>query len=184
MERLKIKHIQHYPIDGENPLKVLKHDGKTILNVSGILGTLIQFKEKTIITYAFIGDCKPILRPISDLYKEIDGKIALVELVRKITGYSDLKLYEYDINCNISTLYRGGRKGKIYFTKNDHYYIVNYIEAYKFLSIYGENRKNDDYSKEVLVDQSKVHDFLSQNHYDWKDNLIDSKLAVDINSLE
>lgn len=53
-------------------LKVLRPDNKTILDVYGIQGELIIHLENDKLTYSGLSGCKPILRLLSDLTKEIE----------------------------------------------------------------------------------------------------------------
>ena len=72
MHRLELKHIAPYLPYG---LKVLRPDNKTILDVEGIVGNLFIFHEiGKLETYGSIRSSanKPILRPLSDLTKEIE----------------------------------------------------------------------------------------------------------------
>jgi hypothetical protein len=48
----------------------VRPDGKTILNVDGIFGTLVQHRENKQITYSSASGCRPILRPLSSMTEE------------------------------------------------------------------------------------------------------------------
>jgi len=52
-------------------LKVLRPDGRTILEVFGTQGSLLTHVENMELTYSGLAGCKPLLRPLSDLTKEI-----------------------------------------------------------------------------------------------------------------
>ena len=68
--QLTIKHLAAYFPYG---LKILRPDNKTILEMVGIIGSSIVFHEESGDTFGFIGKHnKPILRPLSDLTKEIE----------------------------------------------------------------------------------------------------------------
>lgn len=68
MKTLELKDICGYLPYG---LNYLRPDGSTILQAHGTLGTLLQSQENGQITYSSLSGCRPILRPMSDLTKEI-----------------------------------------------------------------------------------------------------------------
>lgn len=86
-------------------LKVMRPDGRTILTVKGMLGTLVQHQENGEITYSSCSGCRPILRPLSDYTKEITHKgyndnkpfIPLVELAKINWLISPKILNEYNV---------------------------------------------------------------------------------------
>lgn len=68
--KLELKHIAPYLPYG---LKVLRPDKKTILEIKGVNGNLIIFERiGNLSQYGDLSNSKPILRPLSDLTKEID----------------------------------------------------------------------------------------------------------------
>lgn len=71
MKTLKIEYLSPYLPYG---LNVLRPDGRTILRVFGITEDRIIFSEpdKNDWTYGHLSIAKPILRPLSDLTKEIE----------------------------------------------------------------------------------------------------------------
>ena len=69
MKKLELKHLAPYlPCE----LKVLRPDGRTVLGVYGLQGNLIVHRENNELTYSGFTGSKPILRPLSDLTKEIE----------------------------------------------------------------------------------------------------------------
>lgn len=59
----ELKDVVHFYI-GQN---VMRPDGKTILPIFGVEGSLIVHREGDELTYSGITGCKPILRPISEM---------------------------------------------------------------------------------------------------------------------
>ena len=114
--KLTLTHIQHYPIGGENALKVID-ENKFIAEIVGIITTdpfleidwdtapddvilrVMYQDHENKPDYDFakwgISQIKPLLRPMSDLYKEIDGKIGIVDIFKmtniRIESYSVTK---------------------------------------------------------------------------------------------
>lgn len=89
MSKLELKHIVGYLPYG---LKIMRPDNNTILELSGLQGSLLLFLEGT---YGQIGNNrnKPILRQLSDLRKEIE-----------VNGekFVPIEWFEKNINKNIS----------------------------------------------------------------------------------
>lgn len=108
------------------------------------------------------GNARPILRPISDLYKTIKHKgkeiIPLVELAK--IAFPD---WEWNDNLKVKE------------------YITAAIESndYEFQFIGGDFVINDVY---IAQNQYKLFDFLHELHIDYR-GLIDKGLAIDINTL-
>lgn len=71
MEKLELKHIAPYLPYG---LKILRPDGRTVLKVSRLVGNLYIFNINGLETFGSVASNtnKPILRPLSDLTKEIE----------------------------------------------------------------------------------------------------------------
>jgi len=91
--KLQLKHLAGYLPYG---LKVMRPDNKTILELSGSQGSLLIFSEGT---YGQIGNKgnKPILRPLSDLTKEIKvngEKYRPIDELWKYHNFSYLNLGE------------------------------------------------------------------------------------------
>lgn len=49
---------------------VLRPDGKTVLQIYGIEGSLVVHRENSELTYSRMTGCKPILRPLADMTEE------------------------------------------------------------------------------------------------------------------
>lgn len=119
-----------------------------------------------------LSQIKPLLRPLSDLYKEIDGEVGIVEIAKMLSGtvlvdkidgcctnlsyfkctFEDYGFEELIINENCEGWYRS------YFDKNQ--------------PSTGRN----------VINQFEVFTYLFQHHYDvW--NLIGQNLAIDLNNI-
>lgn len=94
--KLELKHLAPYLPYG---LKVLRPDNKTILEIKGVNGSLIIFERNgTLSQYGDLSNCKPILRNLSDLTKDIEvgGErfVPIVEIAKiRPTGY-EWKCYD------------------------------------------------------------------------------------------
>lgn len=124
---------------------------------------------------------KPVLRPLSDLIVERDGKIDLVELAKiandDIGGkdvyewflWDEVKVKVSGFNGVTYSVYHGTYEEELFFrfnTKN--FYFV----------------KHDDDDLEMgCINMEKVFEYFFQNHYDVH-GLIEAGLAIDINTLE
>jgi len=162
-EKLDIKDIYGYLPYG---LQVLRPDCITILNVHGILGTLIQHKEDNNITYSSLGGCKLILRPLSDLYKTI--------------SHNGKEIYPI-VEC-----------AKIAYPKHENFKAANKkafllqgtIYLYEFM--FRENsfvcRRYNTEEWCIVPNQNLLFDYLHELKIDYR-SLIDSGLAIDVNTL-
>ena len=106
---------------------------------------------------------KPLLRPLSDLYKEIDGEVGIVEIAREV----GLNFIRYDLGSSCVDLYLTDRNGK-----KSRFWYDGFKTGSFCLTIYG-------YGK---VNQLVGFQYLFENHYDVF-GLIDKGLAIDLNSI-
>lgn len=172
MEQLQINHIAPYLPYG------LKYQGyyggvSTMRDIKHIRDYNEETDEYTPniqvdgYTIEFI---KPLLHPLSDLYKEIDGEVGIVEIAKMLSGtvlvdkidgcctnlsyfkctFEDYGFEELIINENCEGWYRS------YFDKNQ--------------PSTGRN----------VINQFEVFTYLFQHHYDVF-GLIDKGLAIDLN---
>ena len=117
-------------------------------------------------TYGMIGldEFEPILRPMSDLHKDINGKIHLLEL------YAMASMGVYDNNFTIS------EDGVLDDTRNK--MRVRWVKDVNKLYI-------DDYYKGkggYYTVSIEIIEYLYENHFDIY-GLIEQNLAIDINTL-
>lgn len=120
-----------------------------------------------------------ILRPLSDLYKEIDGKIGIVELA-KIAGcnidLNKLPINEIETvnivkNYEVEFEYSSGYYRYFIFRNGSFYYKTGH-----------ERRYGQDYKPLPQSNQLDLFTYLFENHYDVF-GLIEQNLAIDINTL-
>lgn len=193
--KLELKHIQHYPIGLTNGL-MLKYDlGNGITFgyglMSGLLhdGVYISRVEK----WFYLNLVKPILRPMSDLYREIDGKIGIVELAKMLGDFKELISIEIEEDN-----YQDGLPAPYYEVK----YVSNIDDSgdihatlvfcpdtcsFERLIIYNARLKNpvsvSDLQGCPIRCYYKFYEYLFENHYDVYD-LIGQGLAKDKNSIQ
>lgn len=123
--------------------------------------TEIAFSKNNIVTRLGVikRKVKPVLKPLSDLYKEIDGVVGIVEIAREM----GLKFVRYDLGRNCVDLYLTDRKGK----KARFWYDCFKTGTFRLI-IHGSNS----------VNQLVGFTYLFQHHYDVWD-LIGQNLAID-----
>ena len=156
MDKLELKHLAPYLPYG---LKIKLHNGNITtfqsISVSGFTNGISWMKE-----------CKPILRPLSDLTKEIEyngerfipmGKLHYKYCLTPSGKRTTKAKYEYVVDNNfIATYYGGGNYG-------------NYG-----IKVYTLNYQLNSY---------RVMNWLFKWHFDVF-GLIDKGLAIDINNLK
>lgn len=123
---------------------------------------------------------KPLLRPLSDLYKEIDGEVGIVELA-KIAGcnidLNKLPINEIETvnivkNYEVEFKYSSGYYRYFIFRNGSFYYKTGH-----------ERRYGQDYEPLPQSNQLDLFTYLFQHHYDIWD-LIGQNLAIDLNSIK
>lgn len=97
--KLRTKDIQMFPMGGKNSLKVKYKDWKEEFTVNGFIGDRVSLTGDWSRMYNYnqtdnnisIEDVKPILRPMSDLYKPClpDGEVPIVELFKLLCTPDD-----------------------------------------------------------------------------------------------
>lgn len=190
-DKLELKHIAGYLPYG---LKVEHIDydysdkvGKKIVEVVFLAKDCIGFNDGA--DYYFhpedIDDynpiVKPLLRPMSDLYKPcLDGGKIPIEIIGKIFEpkgillHEDDNLYSYGWNIPILDDYQGYCIG---WRDKDNWFGL-YYDEYHFES------QESCFTGDLLEFNLKVAEFLDENHFDWKYNLIGKGLALDINTIQ
>jgi hypothetical protein len=123
------------------------------------------------------GQARPILRPMSDLTKEITHRgetfVPMVE-IGKLLGYDNLKKYEIDgvVEYGFETRYADDAQG----------YIFGWHQASQSFGIWYDEIDEDLPSVERLVMNVCAFDKLSEWMFDYR-GLIPVGLAVDVNTL-
>jgi len=159
--KLEPKHIQHYPIGGKNALKITNQETCIDQNITGIFescGDTYIYTESGD-EYCINDSFKLILRPMSDLYKPCleSGKIPIVEIYKMMFLLPYLKDYTVENNC-------------LKFGNHSFEWMVEF----NGFSLNGD----------VAYILLEVANFLDENHFDWRHNLIRNNLAIDINTIE
>lgn len=159
---LELKHIQSYPLFGDNGLKVFsnywsKNKKIGICSISCItnesdnnIGLIGKDKFER---YDHIRNIKPLLLPMSSLYTEMeDGKVPIVEIYKKMFIYPQIKEYRIEDNCLVF--------GK---------HIFGWVNEFRAFTLDGDTAY-------ITIE---VSDYLDENHFDWRYGLIDKGLALD-----
>lgn len=161
MEKLELKHIAPYLPYG---LK-WKFDGEDFTH--DIVGLDITNRGvKLVSPYNDYGDCeissgKPLLLPMSSLYKEIDGKVGIVDLA-KISADFKWKLGRFYCDGEYIDVAEC-RYGVFLYNKSN--------RVFELCNIYGLCG--------VAPNQLDLFTYLFQHHYDVF-SLIDKGLAIDL----
>lgn len=153
INKLEIKHIQHYPIGGENALQVKTDRTSLIHEVKGILEGYLFISDFEVPIRAEY--CIPLLRPMSDLYKEINGKIGIVELIHIAYGAksSDIE------NCKVI---KNGDEYKVQYQSSISKDILFTIEMFYSNGIW---IYLDDGDREI-INTLPIFEYLFSHHYD------------------
>lgn len=179
MEKLQLKHISPYlPYGLKCQLKrlgVFNLDEEYPIQHNDIceITNLVKINNDWEVEISGSGDCSfgligldeidVFLRPLSDLYKEIDGKVGIVEIARDM----GLKFNRYDLGSSCVDLYLIDRKGK-----KSRFWYDGFKTSDFCLTIYG-------YGK---INQLIGFTYLFSHHYDVF-SLISQNLAIDKNSI-
>ena len=155
METLQLRDIACYL-----PYKLKLKSGTMVETMTGIEYNqgLIHFGEGEYDWFNCGNLVKPILRPISDLYKPLeDGTIPIVELAKIFSPH-----YEWELRKDFVEAKTGGG-----------IYTFEFDEGYNiFLA---DNSAN-------CVNQIQLFDYINKHHFDYR-NLIQRNLAIDINTI-
>lgn len=163
--KLELKHIVPYLPYG---LKCrVKDKGKTKFSeLSGIYNDCSCVFFDIIEIQQGFSEVKPILRPLSDLTKEIDGVVGIVELAK--IAFPCI-VWELEGKHAVSSGINGIARKKFS-------YINTELTA-------GFSCINDAYQRDYIPNQLDLFSYLFENHYDVS-GLIEKGLAVDINTIE
>ena len=127
--------------------------------------TEIAFSENNIVTRLGVikRKVKPVLKPLSDLYKEIDGVVGIVELFKMLCTEDDP--YEsFHIRLMVDCLEIRDNEALFYFQDGAFRYTVK------------------DELDGFIPNQLTLFTYLFSHHYDIF-SLIDKGLAIDLNSI-
>ena len=202
MEKLQLKDIASYLpyglkcnaagewIDNDDP-----QSGPKILTVSGTFTD--SYGERYIEAMyggdkyeIFNTDFFPILRPMSDLVKEIDGVVPIVELFKlydsgSFGGENSIKRDPFPIIDYKWEYYPTINKDEcilrylIKFQEGDRIHSFRYDPQLRRFSCY-----DDTYKRPLGVAyQADLFEYLSAHHFDYR-GLIEKGLAIDVNTLK
>lgn len=183
MEKLELKHIAPYLPYGLkcqlNRLGIFNLDEEYPIPHNDIceITNLVKINDDWEIEISGSGDCSfgmigldeidIFLRPLSDLYKEIDGKVGIVEIAKILSG-----------TIHIDSI-NGACKNLSYFrcTFEDgiEELIINERCEGWYRSYFDKNQPN---TGRNIIDQFEVFTYLFSHHYDIF-SLIDKGLAID-----
>lgn len=155
MNRLELKHISSYLPYG---LKWYHPKGKT--------GLVTTYNASTIIASVNNQGYKIVLRPMSDLIKELpDGTIPIMELAKIATGEEyknyDIELTDYTVMC---------------VDKDESAGFIIGLNSLDMTVTY------EDVFNNPLENPIGLFDYLNQHHFDYR-GLIEIGLAIDINTI-
>lgn len=160
---LKLKHISGYLPYG---LKYILYGIKTN-TINEISFAMAEDTVHTINTDNM--SRKLVLHPMSDLYKEIDGVVGIVELAKIATGIDWNKRGWELSDLNEVSINQDG--GVISFSFNKGNFSLKYRAKTKL-----------NYTTWAVLNQLDLFAYLFQHHYDVY-SLIPQNLAIDINTL-
>lgn len=174
--KLELKHIVGYLPYG---LKVIHTDFEPEgsftqeAEIETISTECICFKSKWSASDYYFDDpdseIKPILRPLSNLTKEIEVNgekfVPIVELA-KLTHIKEKHIFE------ISQSVKGECDG------------VKYSFGFYNGSFWMRRLRGKKWVDNAVFSQDELFEKLDEWHFDWKYNLIKNGLAIDINTLE
>lgn len=176
MEKLEINHIAPYlPYGLKVKHESIDEDVTEICNLESLSLDCITF-DNGCDYYFEDSDCdnpiiKPLLHPLSDLYKEIDGKVGIVEIAKMLSG---TVLVEKIDGCCTNLSYF-----KCTFEDGFEELIINENCEGWYRSYFDKNQPS---TGRNVINQFEVFQYLFQHHYDVS-GLIDKGLAIDLNSI-
>ncbi|WP_101690732.1 hypothetical protein [Dysgonomonas massiliensis] len=167
--KLELKHIAPYLPYGLKVQATGMSDTHicTVVEVGIEFGLYIRAKQKDNKHWCCSNywEMKPILRPMSDLYKEINGEVAIVELAK-------IACKSVGITCDISHINK--YDGTVFLNSLTEF---SYNKGGNFFLYDGESETH------YLINQFELFDYLFANHYDIY-GLIDQNLAINLNEIE
>jgi len=171
-------------------LKVRFDDNVPIeINVNGILkdNALLEFRDESKISLP-ISDCKPILRPLSDLVKEIEHcgekfipiiKLAMMAKRDTETGIGLMQDFireeEIIVQCNENTL-ECEYHGEHWNERLDIEFEFRYCNGFYF-------QTSEPFTFDIITNQIELILQLIEWHFDIA-NLIEKCEAIDVNTLD
>lgn len=185
--KLQLKDIQHYPIGGNNALMLYNTIKKDVGKIWGIHSYpqsgdifVTAIHVDNVREALSLSEVKPILRPMSDLYKPcLEGGKIPIEIIGKIFEpngillHEDENLYSYGWNTHVCDDWQG--------------YEIGWIDEYNWFGVfydtYNYENQSENFTGDILPYKKEVLEKLHKWHYDIN-NLIGQRLALDINTIQ
>lgn len=136
------------------------------------------YNANTIISAVNNQNYKIVLRPMSDLYKERNGEVGIVAIGKMFEPNGALNFedgnYYYGWNTHVCDDYQG--------------YEIGWIESAGwfglFFDTYDYDNQTENFTGDYLPYNREVAEYLDDNHFDWRYNLIEQGLAINKNDIE
>lgn len=174
MEKLQLKHIGPYLPYGLQVQIIETGNNRKLISVNANESVVLAADDLNPFSFPRckpVTGIKPILRPLSDLYKEIDGKVGIVEIAKMLSG---TVLVEKIDGCCTNLSYF-----KCTFEDGFEELIINENCEGWYRSYFDKNQPS---TGRNVINQFEVFQYLFQHHYDVF-SLIDKGLAIDLNSI-
>lgn len=172
MEKLELKHIAPYlPYGLKVQHESIDEDVTEICNIESLSLDCVTFDNGC--DFYFDDSeydnpiIKPLLRPLSDLYKEIDGVVGIVEIAKMLSG--TVLVDKIDGCCTNLSYF------KCTFEDGFEELIINENCEGWYRSYFDKNQPS---TGRNVINQFEVFTYLFQHHYDVWD-LIGQNLAID-----
>lgn len=177
IKKLELKHLCSYLPYGLR----WRFEGEDITHeVVGL--DIIDTGVKLISPYYNYGSCeinngRPLLRPMSDLYNEINGSVGIVDVGKMfkpngILSYEDCR-YSFGWNIHVCDDYQG--------------YEIGWVDSVGWFGIffddYDYDNQSDNFTGDYLHYNRDVLEYLLRYHFDVF-GLIEKGLAIDKNTIE
>lgn len=172
MEKLQLKHIGPYLPYGLQVQIIETGNNRKLISVNANESVVLAAADLNPFSFPRckpVTGIKPILRPLSDLYKEIDGVVGIVELAKIANGIDWNKRGWELSDLNEVSINQDG--GVISFSFNKGNFSLKYRAKTKL-----------NYTTWTVLNQLDLFAYLFQHHYDVY-GLIDKGLAIDINTV-
>ena len=136
------------------------------------------YNANTIISAVNNQNYKIALRPMSDLYKPLKDRtypIAVIGRMYEPKGklYCEDGVYTYGWNTHVCDDYQG--------------YEIGWIESAGwfglFYDTYDYENQNENFTGDYLTYNREIAEYLDKNHFDWRYNLLDQNIAINLNEI-
>lgn len=123
-------------------------------------------------------DLKLVLKPISDLYKEINGEVGIGAIGKMFEPngvlYCEDDTWTYGWNTHVCDDYQG--------------YEIGWIEEVGWFGIffdtYDFENQSENFTGDYIPYSRNIAEYLDKNLFDWRYNLLEQGLAINKNDIE